>query len=143
MRVALEDNIPAVQLILRIILEKPDLVVTELFVQSDLKVLTSRGLRLDVKAVDSTGARYNIEVQRSDLGAQPKRARYNSGLMDVSFLREGQETDSLCETWVVFITEDDYFKMGLPVYFIERTITNAGNRPLWRPVVYCLRQWSI
>ena len=129
MRVALAGNIPAVQLILRILLDKPDLIVQELTVQSDLKVLISRGLRLDVRATDSQGILYNIEVQRSDSGAHPKRARYHSALMDVSFLGEGEDTDSLHETWVIFITEQDYFKLGQPVYFIERTVTNSGNIP--------------
>ena len=129
MRVALEGNIPAVQLILWIILKKPTLVVTELFVQKDLKLLVSRGLRLDIKAVDADGVRYNIEVQRSDAGAHPKRARYHSAMMDADFLKAGEDTDSLTEMWVIFITENDYFQLGLPVYFIEKCIRNAGNKP--------------
>ena len=129
MRVVLDGNTPAVELILRIILGKPDLTVSELHVQSDIKLLISRGLRLDVRAIDAQGSRYNIEVQRSDSGAHPKRARYHSALMDATTLREGETTDALTKTWVIFITETDYFRLGLPVYMIARTITNAENKP--------------
>ena len=129
MRVALDGNIPAVQLILRIVLSKPELIVTELFVQSDVKMLISRGVRLDVKATDAHGGRYNIEIQRSDSGAHPKRARYHAALMDATFLKEGEDTDALTELWIIFITEQDYFRSGLPLYFIERTLTNVGNIP--------------
>ena len=127
MQTVLDDFIPGVELILRIILNKPDLRVVELKVQKLLPNLASRDLTLDVVAVDSEGKRYNIEVQRSDSGAQPKRPRYHSALMDVQFLKKGAETDELPETYVIFITENDVLKRGLPLYHIERVITETGE----------------
>ena len=47
-----------VELILRIILERDDLVVTSVETQKEYKSHTMRSIRLDVKAVDSTGKRY-------------------------------------------------------------------------------------
>lgn len=34
----------------------------------------------------STGAKYDVEVQRSDKGAVPRRGRYNSSLLDCNTL---------------------------------------------------------
>ena len=127
MRVALADNKPAVELILRIIMGKPDLIVTDVTAQAELKLLLSRGLRLDIKAKDSEERLYNIEVQRDSGGAHPKRARYHSALLDTEFLKEGEDTQTLPETVLIFITETDYFKTGLPTYHIVRTIRETGE----------------
>ena len=129
MRVVLDGNRPAVELILRIILEKPDITVTELTVQKDLPSLFGRSLCLDVKAVDSKGKRYNIEVQRSDAEAGPKRARFHAAMLDVDFLKKGQKTDSLPESFVVFITENDYFGDSLPFYWFDRKL-REGEKEL-------------
>ena len=126
MQTALDNFIPGVELILRIILQKPDLTVTELTVQKVLPNLAARDLRIDVLARDSTGKQYNIEVQRSDSGAKPKRPRFHSALMDVQFLKKGMKTDDLPETYVIFITENDVLGQGLPVYHIERVVMETG-----------------
>ena len=34
---------------------------------------------------DSTGKKYDIEVQRSDNGADPYRARYHSSMLDIEY----------------------------------------------------------
>lgn len=52
MRQCLQDNIPAVQLILRIIMCKPDLVVEQLEIQRDATSLTGRSVCFDVWARD-------------------------------------------------------------------------------------------
>ena len=127
MQTALDGFIPGVELILRIILQKPDLSVTKLTVQKILPNLASRDLVLDILAVDSAGKLCNIEVQRSDSGAKPKRPRYHSALMDVQFLRKGAKTDELPETYVILITENDVLGGGLPVYHIERVVTETGR----------------
>ena len=61
-----EDDIPCVELVLRIILNKDDLQVTEAHTQDFLANLRNRSVRLDVLATDSTGKKYNIEIQRAD-----------------------------------------------------------------------------
>jgi len=50
----------------------------------NMKNLQERSARLDIFAVDSTKAAFNIEVQRSDRGAVPRRARYHSSLIDAN-----------------------------------------------------------
>ena len=124
---ALDDNPEAVQLILRIILEKPDLIVTSVRVQREYKNLYGHSVRLDVEATDSEGKLYNIEIQRGKEGAGPERARYNSALIDTHALRKRKKAKDLPETYVVFITEKDFWKAGLPVYHIDRIIQETGQ----------------
>ena len=127
MQTALDRFIPGVELILRIILDQPELRVTELSVEKLLPNLSSRDLRLDVLAVDSEQKRCNIEVQRSESGAQPKRSRYHSALMDVQFLRHGMDPEQLPETYVIFITETDVLGKELPLYHIDRYVRETGG----------------
>ena len=126
MQTALDGFIPGVELILRIILNMPELVITELAVQKIIPNLVSRDLILDVKAVDSNGRYYNMEVQCSDSGAIPRRPRYHSALMDVEFLRKGHKLEELPVTYVVFITQNDVLGAGLPVYHISRVVEETG-----------------
>lgn len=69
-----------------------------------------------------------MEVQRSEKGAGVRRARYHSSVMDVENLNAGEDFDKLPETYVIFITETDIYKKGLPFYSIER-INVSLNEP--------------
>lgn len=115
------------ELLLRIILGRDDLTVQEAVTQYELKNIQGRSAKLDIYAVDSTGAKYDVEVQRSDKGAVPKRGQYNSSLLDCNTLDTGDNFEKLPKTYVIFITENDYFYAGLPMYTITRCITNMGN----------------
>ena len=118
----LEESPECVQLILHIILNKPDLTVKKLVTQYALKNLQGRSARLDVYAEDSAGKKYNIEIQRANKGAGARRARYNLSLMDANSLISGEETEQLPETYVIFINENDVLGLGEPLYIIERVI---------------------
>ena len=123
------DNKELTQLVLRLFMDKPDLEVLEQETQYDLKrLLGARSICLDVKATDSTGAKYNIEAQRSKAGAEPYRARYHQSSLDVEHLDAAQNFDELPITYVIFITEDDIFGENKPLYRIER-INIDTNRP--------------
>ena len=69
---------------------QPDLFVTEVTTQKEIRNPYGRSVRLDIEAADSTGRRFNVEVQRSDRGAVPQRARYYSSMMDTRLLKTGQ-----------------------------------------------------
>ena len=114
------------QLLIRCLLQRDDLQVLEVFTQHDLKNLWGRSVRLDILAADEGGMLYNIEVQRADSGASRKRARYNSSLLDSSITEPGEKYEALVETYVIFITENDYFEKGLPLYHIERVVQETG-----------------
>ena len=111
-----------IELVLQIILDKPDLKVIQVQTQVFVENLIKRSVRFDVLATDTSGKMYNVEVQRADKGAGRKRARYNSSMMDINILDKGGEFKDFPETYVVFITENDVLMAGFPVYHIERWI---------------------
>ena len=117
-----------IQLVLRIVLEKPDLAVVDVRTQVFVENLLNRSVRLDVVATDSAGRKINVEIQRSDRGAGRKRARYNSSMMDANLLRKSEDFDKLPETYVVFITEHDVIGKGKPLYHIGRYIFDTHER---------------
>ena len=129
MRCLFKDNIPLAELVLRIIIGKPDLIITDCQTQKDMKRLAgARSICLDAYGSDTLGKKYDMEVQREDKGANPYRARYHSSVMDVENLDAGQEFTELPETYTIFIFEKDFYGMGEPVYPIER-INLATGKP--------------
>lgn len=114
------------EFLLQVILDRDDLTIREVHSQYSLNNIQGRSARLDILAVDEQNKAYNIEIQRNDRGAEVRRARYNSGLMDANITEPGDRYDQLYETYVIFITENDILKAGLPIYHIERTIQETG-----------------
>lgn len=128
MKRCFKDNVPAVECILRIIMEKPDLQVTTVQIEDTIPNLSGRGIRMDVHATDSTGTEYDIEVQRADKGAGMKRARFNSSLLDLNSLKKGSDYELLPESYVIFITEHDVLEHGLARYHVNRIIEELNQR---------------
>lgn len=126
MAAVFEDSACA-EFLLQIILKREDLTVKEVHGQYSIKNLQGRSVRLDILAVDQENRAYNIEVQRSDRGASEKRARYNSSLLDANLTDAGDDYDALNETYVIFITENDVLKAGLPIYHVDRTVRETGT----------------
>ena len=122
-----EGDTACIQLVLRIILEIPDLEVTDVRTQVFVENLLNRSVRLDVLATDSTGRKINVEIQREDKGADPHRARFHSSVMDIENLDAGQEFRELPDTYTIFITEKDFYGKGEPVYLIERMNITTGK----------------
>ena len=128
MTVFFNDDLECTSYVLQVIMNIPDLKVTEAKSQYTIANLKGKSARLDVHAFDSKGQVYDIEIQRADKGAGAKRARYNSALMDADESVSGMDTELLPETYVIFITENDIFEGGLPLYHIDRTIREL-NKP--------------
>ena len=118
----LENAPECIELMLQIILGKKDLKVVKSQTEYPIKSLQGRGVRFDVFARDSKGREYDIEIQRADKGAEPKRARYNSALMDANALKSGEDFGKLRDTYVIFITENDVMGGGQEIYHIDRMI---------------------
>ena len=104
-----------------------DLKVLHVKGQQDIKNLQGRSVTLDILAVDTDNKVYNIEIQRSDKGAAVKRARYNSSLIDSNVTEPGEKYENLCESYIIFITENDIMKEGLPIYHVDRTVIETGK----------------
>ena len=122
------DDKERTEFLLRTILERDDLVVTEVTAQKVIDNLKGRSVRLDVFARDSEKKPYDIEIQRADEGAGARRARYNASLMDADETVPMMKTEELPETFVIFITENDVFNGGLPLYHINRKIEELNNK---------------
>ena len=116
-----------VELLLQIILDRTDLHVESVNLQHGISNLQGRAVRLDILAVDDSGKIYNIEVQKNDHGAQAKRARYNSSLLDANITEAGNQYENLKETYVIFITENDVMQAGHPIYHIDRIVKETGK----------------
>ena len=127
MNVCFDGYTDGAQLLLRIILNKPDIRVKSVKTQRRMKNLLGRDICLDIDADDDAGKEYNVEVQRADKGADRKRARYHSSIMDAHLLQSGDDFSDLPETFVIFITENDVIGDGLPLYTVDRQITNTGK----------------
>lgn len=67
-------------------------------------------------------------MQNDDAGADPKRARYNSSLLDANITEAGDKYSQLKETYIIFITKNDVLGNGLPIYHIDRTIEETGEK---------------
>ena len=124
----LENAPECIELILQVILDKKDLKVVKSQTEYPIKSLQGRGVRFDVFARDSEGREYDIEIQRSNEGAEPKRARYNSALMDANALKSGEEFGKLRDTYVIFITENDVMGDGQELYSYLRIEEHSGRR---------------
>ena len=128
MREMFRGDLEFTEYVLRIITSKNDLKVTSEETQYDLEhLLGARSITLDVLATDSEGKKYNLEVQRDDNGAVPKRARCHSSALDVEFLKKNQKFKELPITYVIFITEHDVFKEGEALYSFGRTNLKTGK----------------
>ncbi len=86
-----------------------------------------RSIILDVHALDESGQEMDIEVQGNSEGAHVKRARYHSSMMDTRMLKAGQEFRELKDSYVIFIYKWDKFKEGLPIYHIERYVSETDE----------------
>ncbi len=122
MTVCLADNIEAVELILRIVLNRDDITVMSVRTQEQLKNLQGHSVGLDVLAIDKERNEMNIEIQRANRGAGAKRATYHSSLLVSHMLEPQGNVEAMPESYVIFITENDVLKGGQPLYPVERMI---------------------
>lgn len=122
MNICFDGYIEGAELLLKVILDRDDLKVTEVKTQKHMNNINGRSVWLDIYATDSTGSKYDIEIQRATKGANPKRARYHSSMVDSEMLKEGDEFTDLRENYVIFITEKDVIGTNKPIYHIDRVI---------------------
>ena len=124
MSIVFDANIPATELILKIILDRNDIKVVSVVGQRELKnpIVGGRNLRLDILAKDGQGEYFNVEVQRKNSGANERRARFHSSMIDSRMLKKKQKFKELRDSYMIMITQNDYFGKGLPVYTINRYI---------------------
>jgi len=123
-----DDNIPATSVLLQTILSD-DVEIVSAKGQYEMKnpLAKGRNIRLDILAKDIKGNYFNCEVQRVSKNANAKRARFHSAMIDARMLKSGQEFAKINDSYVIFITEKDYYSKGKPVYYIERKIDDEES----------------
>jgi hypothetical protein len=123
----LDGKIEAIEFIIQTILGRYDIKVKSTKAQVEYKNATKRSIKLDIIAQDTQNKVMNLEIQRKDKGTGVRRARFHSSMIDRKLLKKRDKFESLVDTYVIFITENDKFKAGLPIYHIERKITELDN----------------
>ena len=121
------ENRDCAQLVIRLVLDRPDLEVVESRTQYAIKNLQGRSVQLDIFAHDAEGKKINVEIQRDDRGAGAKRARYHASLIDANTSKPGENLENLLDTYVIFITEHDLYGKGIAVYHIDPIVRETGE----------------
>lgn len=119
----LDDNAKSMELILGIILNDPSIKVSEVRTQKHIEEIQNRSVRLDIFAKNTeNGTVYDVEIQRTNAGASPRRARHNSAALDKELIDKGESIQNLPDSYVIFLTEKDIYRHGLAVYHVRRYI---------------------
>ena len=68
----------------------------------------------------------NVEMQTSNKGELPRRARYYQAAADIDTTPKGSEYKDLKQNYVVFICTFDPFHQGKPIYNFQNYCINYG-----------------
>ena len=98
-------------------------IASEMGEQVDITMVNAKGMITSKRRAPLR----STHMLRADKGADKKRARYHSSILDAHLLQLGDDFSKLPETFVIFITEKDVIGDGLPLYTIDRQITNTGK----------------
>ena len=126
MRRFFSDDVKYIQYVLRIIMGDKGLIVKSVETQRYLKD-PKHNVFLDIYAVGSNGEEYDIEIQRGDEDATPKRAFYNLAMLKTNMLEKGRPYSDLRKAVVIFITEHDVIGDNLPLYTAEFRVKETGK----------------
>lgn len=129
MTLVFDRNIEATELLLNVIPGRNDLKVLEVVGQREYKnpMPGGRSVTIDIYAKDGNGKIYDIEVQRASAGADVRRARFHSSMIDTKMLKAGQEFNEIHESYVIFITASDVMGAGRSLYHVNRMIEETGT----------------
>ena len=121
------------EFLLKILLSRDDIIVKSCMTQKDIRNLFGRSVKLDIIAEDSNGKMFNVEIQRADKGASAKRVRYNLSMLDSHTLKKRSDFSDLPETYIIFITENDYLGLGEPIYKVQKHFDCKGKNGEYLP----------
>lgn len=129
MNAVFDSRIEETQVLIQIILGRDDIRVISTKTQEEFINVYGRRVTLDIIARDADNKLYNIEVQRDKYKAPPQRARFHAAVTDITLLKDRQPFKEMPDRYTIFITEEDKFGKGLPMYHIENTIAELGDEP--------------
>ena len=70
-----------------------------------------------------------VTSQRDKYKAPPQRARFHAAVMDITLLKDRQPFKEMPERYTIFITEEDKFGSGFPMYHVENVIKELRDEP--------------
>ena len=129
MNAVFDSRIAETEVLIQIILGRDDIKVTSTKTQEEFINVYGRMVTLDIVARDADNKLYNIEVQRDKYKAPPQRARFHAAVTDITLLKDRQPFKELPERYTIFITEEDKFGSGFPMYHVENMIAELGDVP--------------
>ena len=89
--------------------------------QKHINNLLGRSVRYDI-FLQTDNCYIDIEMENSEKRATPKRVRLYSSLMDATITYPRQEFDTIDDSEIIFITENDVMGDGLQVYHVDNII---------------------
>ena len=85
-------------------------------------VLSGRGIRSDLKAVDTKGNRFGMEAQKRKPGMNPKRLSYTLAMMADGIMEKGcNDWNQMKHRYAIMFCELDYFGNGRAITYCETT----------------------
>ena len=123
-RTMAKDNIPLVEHIIRVTLNRDDIFILRVNTQDDIHLFSfQHSVILDCLAIDKDGVLFDIEVQKFNNDSLEKRVRYYSSMLDSRYsLSKGMPFKEIKDSYVIFLMEEDYFHLGGQVYEVEKVI---------------------
>ncbi|MBQ6399413.1 MAG: PD-(D/E)XK nuclease family transposase [Clostridia bacterium] len=121
MRVVFKDE-KATRYVLRILTGKPDLQIQENLTEYRISKLDTKDAVLDVIAVDEQGVFYHIEIQLANSDDHIRRVRFYSAMVDSELLEKGTKYTDLPNTFIFYISMNDFMGLGEPIAQVESTI---------------------
>ena len=126
MSVALDDK-ETCAYVLRILTGITDLEIIEIRSQEHIAKLVDRDVILDIRARDSKGKIYSIEIQRADTIDHPRRVRLYRSEIDSHTLAKGTDVDALPDLYLIYVSETDIFRSGLAWDSVVQRFTRSGE----------------
>lgn len=125
MREVFKDD-GATQYVLRILTGKKGLKVQRNLTEYRISKLDTRDAVLDVIAVDEEGIFYHIEIQLANSDDHIRRVRFYSAMVDSELLEKGTYYTDLPDTYIFYISRDDFMELKQPIAQVKSTIGNSN-----------------
>lgn len=101
----------------------------ELFeLQKTVPVYLGRSVCCDFYGMDTDHIHYIVELQNDDEGTAEERLRYIGSILDTSLSEPSDKWKEFQHLYIIMITRNDVLKRGRPIYHIEPTIIELGEK---------------
>lgn len=97
--------------------------------QDSIGNLKGRAVRLDCLCQLESGIYVNVEVQKRDDDDHQARVRYNASVIAANETPKGSRFEDVARIIVIYISKFDIYGSGLPIYHVDRTIRETGQKP--------------